>query len=130
MVFYHAGGVLLVDNCNTGRVYKVDIADPQKVQKVKIDQYFLGADGMLLNEPNKLTVVVNGGNDKIFQLTTEDNWSSAKLAATTLAANRFTYPTTATMSGDDIWIMNAKTSDLQDSTALPAKIFAIQLAQP
>ena len=129
-IVYHSGGFLLVDNTNTGRIYKVDLANPKNVQKVQIDQYFLGADGLLLNDPNRLTVVVNGGNDKIFQLTTEDNWATAKLAATTLLANRFTYPATATLSGEDIWVMNAKTNELQDSTAVPSKIFALQLAKP
>jgi DNA-binding beta-propeller fold protein YncE len=128
-IVYHPGGFLLVDNSNTGRVYKVDINNPRLVQKVDIEQYFLGADGLLLNNDSTLTMVVNGGNDKIFRLTSGDNWRSAKLAATTLAANRFTYPATATFSGDDTWVMNARTNELADSNALPAKIFAIQLAK-
>lgn len=125
----HPGGFLLVDNSNTGRIYKIDLNDPKNVQKVMIDQYFLGADGLVLNDNTTLTVVVNGGNDKIFRLTTEDNWKSAKLAATTLAADRFTYPATAAMSGNDIWVMNAKTNELADSNAVPAKKFALQLAK-
>ncbi|MGZ8551294.1 MAG: hypothetical protein ACXWV2_11555 [Chitinophagaceae bacterium] len=129
-IVYHPGGFLLVDNSNTGRIYKVDINNPALVEKVMIDQYFLGADGLLLNDNNKLTMVVNGGNDKIFQLTTEDNWKSGKLSATTLLANRFTYPATATFRGEDIWVMNAKTNELLDSNAIPSKLFAIQLAKP
>ena len=127
-IVYHPGGFLLVDNSNTGRIYKVDINNPQNVQKVGIDQYFLGGDGLLLNDNNKLTIVVNGGNDKIFQLTTEDNWQTAKLSATTLIVDRFTYPATAALSGDEIWIMNAKTNELMDSNAIPSKKFAIQRA--
>ncbi|MCH5598833.1 hypothetical protein [Niabella ginsengisoli] len=86
----------------------------------------MGADGMILNEPGQLTLAVNGGNDKIFQLTTEDNWGSAVLSATTLTADRFSYPATLTKSGEDIWVMNAKTNELVDSNAVPAKRFAIQ----
>jgi DNA-binding beta-propeller fold protein YncE len=127
-IVYHPSGFLLVDNSNTGRIYKVDIADGKNVRKVEIEQYFLGADGLALNDNNKLTMVVNGGNDKIFQLTTEDNWASARLSATTLIADRFTYPATAALSGDDIWIMNARTNELLDSNAIPARRFAIQLA--
>ena len=88
--------------------------------------YFLGADGLLLNDNNRLTIVVNGGTDKIFQLTSEDNWQTAKLAATTIAADRFTYPATATFADNSIWVMNAKTNELMDSNAIPAKWFAIQ----
>ncbi len=127
-IVYHPGGFLLVDNSNTGQIYKVDMANPENVTKVATDQYFLGADGLILRDDNKLVVVVNGGSDKIYQLETEDNWASASLAAATLAADRFTYPSTATRRGDDIWVMNAKFSEIADSNAVPSKNFAIQHA--
>jgi len=127
-IVFHPGGFLLVDNSNKGQIFKVDLANPKNVQKVAINQYFLGADGLVLNDSNTLTIVVNGGNDKIYQLTTEDNWKSARLSATTLAADRFTYPATATLTGNEIWVMNAKTNELVDSNAVPAKKFAIQFA--
>ena len=125
-IVYHPGGFLLVDNSNTGRIYKVDIKQPSIVTQVKIDQYFLGADGLVLNSPDLLTIVVNGGNDKIYQLTTENNWDSATLKATTLIADRFTYPATATLAKGEMWVMNAKTNELLDSNAIPAHKFAIQ----
>ncbi len=127
-IVYHPAGFLLVDNSNTGRIYKVSTVNPQDVSVVQIEQYFLGADGLLLNDDNTLTMVVNGGNDKIYQLSTEDNWKSAKLKGTTLIAERFTYPATATTSGNEIWVMNARTNELMDSTAIPSKRFAIQRA--
>ena len=127
-IVYHPGGFLLVNNNHTGRIYKVDINDPNKIQKVQIEPYFLGSDGMLLNDRNNLTVVVNGGTDKIFQLRSTDNWQSAKIVASTLAVDRFTYPSTATRRGQDIWIMNAKFSELVDSNSVPSKKFALQQA--
>jgi sugar lactone lactonase YvrE len=127
-IVVHPDGFLLVDNSNTGRIYKVDLKDPSKVSKVRIDQYFLGADGMILREDNTLVVVVNGGNNKIFRLKTKDNWDSAILSGTTLAVDRFTYPATATLRDNDVWIMNAKTNELMDSTSIPSKRFAIQKA--
>jgi sugar lactone lactonase YvrE len=127
-IVYHAGGFLLVDNSNTGQLYKVPLASPQQVQKVRLDQYYLGADGLVLPAADKLDMVVNGGNDKIFQLKSDDNWQSAKMAATTLIADRFTYPATATLNGADLWVMNAKFNELADSNAVPSKRFAIQQA--
>lgn len=127
-IVYHPNNFLLVNNSNTGRIYKVPLDDAAAVSQVAIEQYFLGADGMLLNNDQTLTMVVNGGNDKIFQLGSDDAWNSARLLATTLSADRFTYPATATMSGNDIWIMNARTSELKDSNAVPATHFAIQRA--
>jgi sugar lactone lactonase YvrE len=127
-IVYHPRGFLLVDNSNTGRLYKIDSHDPAKVSRIEIDQYFLGADGMILKDENTLVMVVNGGNDKIFEIRTEDNWQSATLAKTTLTADRFTYPATATQKGDDVWVINARTNELMDSTAYPSKRFAIQKA--
>ena len=50
---------------------------------------------MLMKDSSTLVIVVNSNNDKIFQLTSEDNWASAEMKATTLIADRFTYPSTA-----------------------------------
>ena len=127
-IVYHKGGFLLVDNSATGTIYKVSLSNPKNVEVVKTDQFFMGADGLLLNRPDQLTVVVNGGNDKIFQLESTDNWASAKLSGTTLAADRFTYPATATLNANKVWVMNARFNELLDSNAVPAKNFAIQQA--
>jgi len=125
-IVYHASGFLIVDNSATGQLYKIDLKDPSNVQKIKIDQYFLGADGLVLNDKNQLTMVVNGGSDKIFQLTTSDNWASAKVTASTSTEDRFTYPSTATLKGKQVWVMNAQFSQLLDSNSVPVKRFAIQ----
>ena len=127
-IIYHQDGFLIVDNSNTGQFYKIDIKNPTNVQKIKTDQYFLGADGLLLDDPTHLTVVVNGGNDKIFRLESTDGWQSAKLSAATLASDRFTYPSTATRYQNSTWVMNAKFSELVDSNSVPSKNFAIQKA--
>jgi len=125
-IAYHPGGFLLADNSNTGAIYKIDINDPKKVTKVGINQFFVGADGLLLKDSNSLTIVVNGGNDKIYSLKTEDNWSTAEMEASTLIADRFTYPATATAGNGGTWIMNAKFNELVDSNSVPSKSFAIQ----
>lgn len=127
-IAYHPSGFLIVDNTNNGQLFKIPINEPKDVEKIQIDQYFLGADGLVLNDPMHLTMVVNGGSDKIYKLKSEDNWKSAKLTATTLAADRFTYPSTATLSKNEIWVMNARFNELLDSNSVPALRFAIQKA--
>ena len=127
-IVYHPSGFLLVNSTGKGMLFKVDVNNPQNVQAVKSPMYFIGADGMLLNDPNHLTILVNGGNDKLMKLETTDNWASLKLAATTFIVDRYTFPSTATFNGDDIWVMNAKFHELNDSTSIPSKVFAIQKA--
>lgn len=128
-IVWHPEGYLLTVSSGTGAIYKVDINNPQNVRKVASEQFFVNGDGLLLRDQKHLIVVQNGGSDKIYELKSEDNWSSAKLSASTLLADRFTYPATATQANDKIWIMNAKFSELVDSTSVPSKKFAIQHAR-
>ncbi|MBD3583062.1 gluconolaconase [Flavobacterium selenitireducens] len=127
-IVFHPSGYLLAISSGTGAIYKVEMANPKNVQKVKTEQFFINGDGLLL-DGEKLVVVQNGGSDKIYALSSDDNWMSAKLSATTLAADRFTYPSTATKAGDKVWIMNANFSELVDSTSVPSQKFALQHAR-
>jgi len=128
-IVYHPGGYFLVSSSGTGAVYKINAADPKQVSKVKIDQFFINADGLALSTSQKLILVQNGGSDKIYELESQDNWESAMLSASTLAADRFTYPSTATLADGKVWVMNANFTELVDSTSVPSKQFAIQHAR-
>jgi len=128
-IVYHPGGFLLSVSSGTGTIYKIDVNNPKNVTKVTTEQFFMNGDGLLLTGNKSLVVVQNGGSHKIYELTSEDNWASAKLSASTLAADRFTYPSTATKAKDKVWIMNANFSELVDSTSVPSKKFAIQHAR-
>ena len=128
-IVYHPSGYLLTINGATGTIYKIDLNNPKNITRVMTDQFFMNGDGLLLTGNDKLVVVQNGASDKIYELTTMDNWSSAKLSASTLGMDRFTYPSTVTKVKDKVWIMNAKFSELTDSTSVPSKKFAIQHAR-
>ncbi|MBF0695584.1 MAG: gluconolaconase [Flavobacterium sp.] len=128
-IVFHPDGFLLACSSGTGAIYKIDIANPTNVQKVSTEQFFVNADGLLLTDNQHLIVVQNGGSDKIYELESVDNWTSAKLSASTLVADRFTYPATATKANDKIWVMNAKFSEIVDSTSVPSKKFALQHAR-
>lgn len=128
-IAWHEAGYLLTASTGTGTIYKVDMANPANVQKVKSEQFFVNADGILLLDANTLALVQNGGSDKIYRLRTEDNFGSVKMSGTTSAGDRFTYPSTATVVGDKVWVMNAKFNELTDSTSVPSARFAIQHAR-
>ncbi len=128
-IVYHPSGYLLTVSSGTGTVYKIDLANPKNISKVKTEQFFVNGDGLLLEGAGKLILVQNGGSDKIYELTSDNNWSSAKLTASTLAADRFTYPSTVTKAKDQYWVMNAKFSEITDSTSVPSQKFAIQHAR-
>jgi WD40 repeat protein len=128
-IVFHPSGYLLTVSSGTGAVYKIDLKNPKSISKVDTEQFFMNGDGLLLTGNNKLVLVQNGGSDKIYELTLEDNFVSAKISASTLVADRFTYPSTATMANDKVWIMNAKFSELTDGTNVPSKRFEIQHAR-
>lgn len=127
-VVFHPSGYLLVDNNGSGALVKIDIANPGNAVKVTIDQFFTGADGLLLNDNNTLTLVQNGGVNKIFKIKTTDNWDTAKVTESTAMEDRFAYPSTVTVAGNDTWIMNANFSELAEGNNVPSKKFSIQLA--
>lgn len=127
-IVFHPQGFLIVANNGTGALIKLPITDPDKGTKVKIDQFFPSADGMLLNDDSTLTLVQNGGINKIFKIKTSDNWTSAQITESTSLEDRFSFPSTAAIAGSDTWIMNANFSELAEGNNVPSKKFSIQQA--
>ena len=127
-IAWNPDGYLLVDSSGAGCIFKIEISNPTNITRVKTDKFFLGADGLLMNDKNTLTLVQNGGTNVIYQIQSTDGWKSATVKSATMSGDRFTYPSTATANKKDIWIMNAKFNELNDSTSVPSKKFAIQKA--
>jgi len=127
-IAWHTGNFLLVASSGTGSVYKIDVANPSNISRVDLPQFFMNADGLLLTDPNTLTLVQNGGSNRIYQLESNDSWKSAKVKSATAYEDRFAFPSTATANKNEVWVMNAKFNELNDSTAVPSKKFSIQKA--
>jgi sugar lactone lactonase YvrE len=127
-IVYHPDGFIIVANNGTGALVKLALASPQNGAKVKIGQFFPSADGLLLNDNNTLTLVQNGGVNKIFRLKTTDNWTTAEVIESTSVEDRFAFPSTAAMSGSETWIMNANFSELTEGNNVPSKKFSLQQA--
>lgn len=127
-IVFHPEGFLLVANNGTGALIKLPISNPNSGTKIKIDQFFPGADGMLLNDNTTLTVVQNGGVNKIFKIKSSDNWNTAQVTESTSVEDRFAFPSTAAMSGNETWIMNANFSELAEGNNVPSKKFSLQQA--
>jgi sugar lactone lactonase YvrE len=127
-IVFHPEGFLLVANNGTGALIKLPISNPNSGTKVKIDQFFPGADGMLLNDNTTLTLVQNGGVNKIFKIKSSDNWTTAQVTESTSMEDRFAFPSTAAISGNETWIMNANFSELAEGNNVPSKKFSLQQA--
>lgn len=127
-IVFHPQGFLLVANNGTGALVKIEVANPEKASKVKIEQFFPSADGLLLNDNSTITLVQNGGANKIFKIKTADGWVSAQVSESTSVEDRFAFPSTAAIAGDEIWVMNANFSELTEGNNVPSKKFSLQQA--
>lgn len=128
-IVYSPKGFLLTANGQQGALYKVDINNPKNVTKVKINNLFPGADGLLWDNQNNLVLIQNKGVDKTFQLNSKDNWQSAEILAATATTDRFQYPTTGVLQSGKVYVLNAKLNEINDSTKTPSKEFSLQLVQ-
>jgi len=127
-IVFHQQGFLIVANNGSGSLIKIEIQNPEKGTKVKIDQFFPGADGLILNDESTLTLVQNGGVNKIFKIKTSDNWNSAQVMESTSIEDRFAFPSTAAIAGNETWVMNANFSELSEGNNVPSKKFSLQQA--
>ena len=127
IVFYPKGFLLAVNNSN-GKILKIDIKNPQSVTKVNIDNFFPGADGILLDAQNNLLLDQNKGTDKIYKISSPDDFKTAKIIAATFFTDRFQNPSISTIKGNDLYVLNSKLNELKDSINSPSKEFSLQLA--
>jgi len=127
-IVYHPDGFLLVVNSSAGSILKVDIKDPAGITKVKIRQFFPGADGLLLDNENNLILIQNKGVNKAWQIGSTDKWKTAEVKAATSVEDRYQNPTTATSNTREIFVLNSKMDELSDSTKNPSRTYSIQQA--
>jgi len=73
------GDYLIVAKDNDGLLFKVPLADPEKFSEVKMDQTLVGADGLLWASDGSLVVIANANTNKVFDLSSSDDWATAKV---------------------------------------------------
>ncbi|MFT3704808.1 MAG: hypothetical protein QM802_20755 [Agriterribacter sp.] len=125
-IVWHPKGFLLVVNNGNGSLIKVTGSTAPSL--VKINQFFPGADGLLLDREQRLILVQNKSVNKVFQLTSKDDWKSAEVTGATASKDLFVYPSTATFREGNVWVMNAKLNELSDSNTVVSNRFSIQKA--
>jgi sugar lactone lactonase YvrE len=123
-IVWHSDNFLLVVNNSNGSILKVN--SNGGVAQVKINSFFPGADGLLLDNDGKLILVQNKGVNKVFRIASYDNWATAKVEASTAAADLFQNPSTCTWANGKVYVLNSKLNELQDPSFKPSEEFSIQ----
>lgn len=82
---------LLIDKFNEGLLFKVPLDNPEAFTQVKINGSFNGADGLLWAPDGTLVMISNDSGhagskpakktDKVFKLTSSDDWASAEVVS-------------------------------------------------
>ncbi|RDC57970.1 gluconolaconase [Pedobacter chinensis] len=126
IAFNPAGYLIAVNNSN-GSILKIDVKDPKKVTRVKIDALFPGADGLLIDQGD-LILVQNKSVNRVYRISSSDNWQTAKIKAATAGEDRFQQPSTAIMNNGQVWVLNSKLNELSNPTLVPSKEFSVQQA--
>lgn len=114
--------LLLAAQTNTGALYRVSMAQPQKVQQIATPP-IVGADGIIVVAPNQVAVISNGQN-KIVILETSDNWQSATVVRSIPSTTAF--PTTGVMLNGKLWVVNSKLNELFGGLQPWSETFEIQ----
>ncbi len=117
---------VLVVNNGTGQLFVINKQNPSQIRPVKQPAFFPGADGLLWDKTGHLVLVQNKGSHKIYQLRSTDNWQSCQLVAATSSEDRFLQPSTATLKGSTVYVVNSKLNELSDPTAKPSEEFSLQ----
>jgi sugar lactone lactonase YvrE len=123
-IAYHEGGYLLVGKYNSGDLFKINVADPTDVQKVKLPEPIIGADGFSLFDGGHLFIAINLGADKTVELVSTDDWRTAKITQEVKSAKSM--PTAPTRVGDSVWVLNSRLDTLFDPKAEKVSDFLLQ----
>jgi len=127
---YHPEGFLLVAKSDTGKLFKVPVANPASFIEVDQSENLKGADGIVLIDQNQLAVISNA-QKIIYILTTDDQWKSAELK-NALTSPSLEFPTTGTLVKGEFYLLNAKLNQLFGGNKKVKKfeIYSIKDLQP
>lgn len=123
-IAWHRDGFLIVGRYNSGELFRVNIADPNKIDKVEVSEVLKGADGFRLVDNQHLIVVQNLGVDRTVELVSTDGWKSAKVVRQLKSV--MSMPSSATQVGEDVYVLNSRIDTLFDPKAAKVSDFVLQ----
>lgn len=123
-IVWHEDGYLLVGKYNSGELFRVNISEPGKVEKVRLPEALTGADGFTLVDKQHLIVVQNAGADRTVELVSTDGWKSAKIARERKSLTSM--PTASTKVGKGIYVLNSRLDTLFDPKAEKVSDYVLQ----
>lgn len=110
----HPEGYLLVAKKSDGSLFKVPIDHPDQLTAVSMEEAIVGADGVVLMDPQNLVLVANeipgAATNAALRLVSDDHWSSARIVARTALGS--VYPTTAAVRDGRLFAIHSQLNTL------------------
>jgi sugar lactone lactonase YvrE len=133
-IVYHSDGFLIVAHHASGKLYRIDIDNPELAIEISRsgmseEWQITGLDGLLLIDSTTLAAVNNDSSERhhgnvVYQLVSDDGWLSYRVDAAMPTTN--TFPTTLTQAGDDLFVLHSQLPVLFSGNASPARTFDIE----
>jgi sugar lactone lactonase YvrE len=123
-IAWHKDGYLLVGKYNSGELFRVNLADPSRIDKVALPEALKGIDGFHLVDGQHLVAVQNLGADRTLELVSTDGWKSAKVGRQMKAL--MSMPSSATQVGKDIYVLDSRIDNLFNPKAEKVSDFLLQ----
>ncbi|MBA8821648.1 gluconolaconase [Ochrobactrum sp. P6BS-III] len=112
-IVYHPDGFLIASDYSRGLLWKIPLNNPQSFTEVQLSARLDGPDGLVLKSPKELVAVQsftdNNGKmtGNVVLLDSPDSWATARIKAVA-SPTRLDGPTTATLRGDEVWVVNSR----------------------
>ena len=92
-----------------GILFKIPLDNPQEFSVIKSDRKFIGGDGLVLVNNNKLIVIANRAageiTETVFSLDSSDGWETANVTKDLKFGK--VYLTTGVMRKDKLYVMHS-----------------------
>lgn len=118
---FNLNGIVVKDNyllavkMNSGQLFKIPLDKPSSFKEVTLKQKIYGADGLLWGPDGSLILIANNNayvgatpataTDKVFKLTSSDNWASASIIGQADTGDVFA--TTGTVRNGQVYVMHS-----------------------
>lgn len=117
-IVHHSDGYLLVISLGNGNLYKVPVDNPGATSQVTLPEPVAGGDGVFWTADGRLAIVSNSQN-RVVALTSDDDWASARFAATAPYEGQ---ATTGAAAGNDVYVVKPHFAD-QDPPSIERVTF-------
>jgi sugar lactone lactonase YvrE len=123
-IVFHKNGYLLVALSQSGRLFKIDVADSSKITEVEIPGDFKGINGLRFTENHLLVMSQTQGYNQVHILNSNNSWKTAKVLRTD--NYKYIHPNKSEIVGTKIYVVDSNVEELNKSAG-PSSSFSVRV---